>query len=74
LKKELQLRWMTSKDKHGFIFQARTGKPLDPKNVLNRWFKPAAKRAREKAEKKNDQASVKAFDGLTLAPPGEKSL
>ena len=57
---------MKSRDKHGLIFQARTGKPLDPKNVLNRWFKPAAERARKKAEKNKDDATVKTFAHLTL--------
>jgi integrase len=57
---------MQSADKHGLIFQSRTKKPLDPKNVFNRWFTPAVERARKKAEENKDKAAEKAFTNLRL--------
>ena len=57
---------MQATDKRGLIFQARTRKPLDPKNAYNRWFLPAVERALAKATKAKDEEGMKTFDGLRL--------
>ena len=40
------LAHLRSLSRDGWIFQARNGAPLDPKNAMNRVVKPAAKKAR----------------------------
>ena len=64
LKKALRTRFLKSKDKRGLIFKSREGTPLDPANVVSRWFHPAVERAIAKAEEAKDDAAVKALDGL----------
>jgi len=64
LKKELRTRYLKARDKKGLVFKSREGTPLDPGNVVARWFHPAVECAIEKAEKQKDHAAVKALTGL----------
>jgi integrase len=64
LKRELHTRYMKAKDKKGLIFKSREGGPLDPGNVVSRWFFPAVERAIETAEKEKDTEAVKALTDL----------
>ena len=63
LKRELRAFYMSSGSKDGLIFQTGNGTPQDPGNVYERWFKPAVKRAREKAL---EEDNIKILEGVTL--------
>jgi integrase len=66
LKRELRARYLQSEDKHGLIFQSSNGTPLDPHNVYERWFKPAAERASKKAAKDKDKIAADNLTGFRM--------
>jgi integrase len=56
---------MQMEGKTGLIFQTSKGTPLDPGNIRERWFKKAAERVKDRADKAMDEEMMKKFDGLT---------